>query len=105
MNERSVFLAALEIDCGQRATYLDAACGTNESFGTEAPTGCRAIEVGASRIQGQTVGYAFRIFYKMLDGWKETARAFNEVSATFSGADPKRLLVAYQVPLAPRAMS
>lgn len=42
---------------------------------------------------------AFRIFYKMLDGWKDTARAFNDVSANFAGTDPKRLLVAYQVPL------
>jgi predicted TIM-barrel fold metal-dependent hydrolase len=42
---------------------------------------------------------AFRIFYNMLDGWREAARAFNDISAQFAGADPKRLLVAYQVPL------
>jgi predicted TIM-barrel fold metal-dependent hydrolase len=42
---------------------------------------------------------SFRIFYKMLDGWRETARAFNDVSAEFAAADPNRLLVAYQLPL------
>jgi predicted TIM-barrel fold metal-dependent hydrolase len=42
---------------------------------------------------------AFRIFYKMPDGWREAARAFNDISAQFAAADPKRLLVAYQLPL------
>jgi predicted TIM-barrel fold metal-dependent hydrolase len=42
---------------------------------------------------------AFRIFYKMRDGWREAARAFNDISGEFAAADPKRLLVAYQVPL------
>jgi predicted TIM-barrel fold metal-dependent hydrolase len=42
---------------------------------------------------------AFRMFYKMTDGWREAARAFNDISAQFAAADPKRLLVAYQVPL------
>jgi predicted TIM-barrel fold metal-dependent hydrolase len=42
---------------------------------------------------------AFRIFYGMLDGWRDTARAFTDISVDFASADPKRLLVAYQVPL------
>ncbi|ADP83544.1 amidohydrolase family protein [Pseudofrankia inefficax] len=42
---------------------------------------------------------SFRIFYKMLDGWKETARAFADFSSEFAAADPNRLLVAYQIPL------
>ncbi|OHV42682.1 hypothetical protein BCD48_30555 [Pseudofrankia sp. BMG5.36] len=42
---------------------------------------------------------AFRIFHKMLDGWKETARAFADISSAFAAADPARLLVAYQLPL------
>jgi hypothetical protein len=29
MTERELFLAALELDPAQRATYLDAACGTD----------------------------------------------------------------------------
>lgn len=41
---------------------LNDALGTTESFGNEAPAGCRAIEVGSSRLQNQTVAYAFRIF-------------------------------------------
>lgn len=42
---------------------------------------------------------AFRVFGKMLDGWKETARAFADISSDFASADPDRLLVAYQLPL------
>jgi predicted TIM-barrel fold metal-dependent hydrolase len=42
---------------------------------------------------------AFRIFGKMLDGWKETARAFADISSAFAAEDPNRLLVAYQLPL------
>lgn len=41
---------------------LNDALGTTESFGNEAPAGCRAIEIGSSRLQNQTVAYAFRIF-------------------------------------------
>ncbi len=41
---------------------LNASLGATETFGPEAPPGCRAIEVGASRLQNQTVGYVFRIF-------------------------------------------
>lgn len=42
---------------------------------------------------------AFRIIGKMLDGWKETSRAFIELSTNFAAADPDRLFVAYQIPL------
>jgi uncharacterized protein DUF1553 len=41
---------------------LSAATGVPENFGNDAPTGSRAIEVGASRLQNQAVNYAFRIF-------------------------------------------
>jgi hypothetical protein len=41
---------------------LSAAIGVPENFGADAPPNCRAIEVGASRLQNQAVGYAFRIF-------------------------------------------
>jgi hypothetical protein len=41
---------------------LNDAIGTKETFGAEAPAGCRAIEIGSSRLQNQTVAYAFRIF-------------------------------------------
>jgi Protein of unknown function (DUF1549)/Protein of unknown function (DUF1553) len=41
---------------------LNTALGTKETFGPEAPAGCRAIEIGASRLQNQSVAYAFRIF-------------------------------------------
>ena len=34
---------------------LNTALGVTENFGTEAPAGCRAIEVGSSRVQNQTV--------------------------------------------------
>jgi hypothetical protein len=40
---------------------LNEAVGLKENFGPDAPPGCRAIEVGASRVQGQG-GYAFRVF-------------------------------------------
>lgn len=42
---------------------------------------------------------AFRVFGKMLDGWKETYRAFTDTSTAFASADPDRLFVAYQLPL------
>jgi hypothetical protein len=41
---------------------LDAALGVKETFGPEAPPGCRAIEIGSSRLQNGQVGYVFRIF-------------------------------------------
>jgi predicted TIM-barrel fold metal-dependent hydrolase len=42
---------------------------------------------------------AFRIFTRMLDGWRDAARVFNDISSSFAETDPKRLLLAYQVPL------
>jgi predicted TIM-barrel fold metal-dependent hydrolase len=42
---------------------------------------------------------AFRLFSRMLDGWRDTARAFNDISAQFAATDPERLLMAYQLPL------
>jgi hypothetical protein len=41
---------------------VNAALGVSEKFGADAPPGCRAIEVGASRLQNPAVAYAFRIF-------------------------------------------
>jgi hypothetical protein len=41
---------------------LDDAVGVSEKFGPEVPANCRAIEVGASRVQNGTVAFAFRIF-------------------------------------------
>ena len=41
---------------------LNAATGTKEVFGPDAPPGCRAIEVGSSRLQNQPAAYAFRVF-------------------------------------------
>jgi hypothetical protein len=41
---------------------LNSALGTTENFGPEAPTGCRAIEVGSNRVQNPTIAYAFRTF-------------------------------------------
>jgi hypothetical protein len=41
---------------------LDAATGSKERWGVEAPEGCRAIEVGASRLNNQAVNYVFRVF-------------------------------------------
>lgn len=41
---------------------LNEAIGVTENFGNDAPAGCRAIEVGASRLTNPTVNYVFRIF-------------------------------------------
>jgi hypothetical protein len=41
---------------------VNAAIGVAENVGPEAPPGCHAVEVGASRLQNQAVAYAFRIF-------------------------------------------
>jgi hypothetical protein len=41
---------------------IDAAVGVGEKFGTDAPPDCRAIEVGASRVQNGNLAYALRIF-------------------------------------------
>ncbi len=41
---------------------INSALGVTEAWGPEAPPNCRAIEVGSSRINNQTVMYALRIF-------------------------------------------
>jgi hypothetical protein len=41
---------------------LNTALGVTEKFGSGAPPGARAIEVGASRLQNANIGYALRIF-------------------------------------------
>jgi len=41
---------------------INDALGTKEAFGNDAPPGCRAIEIGSSRLQNQAQNYAFRIF-------------------------------------------
>jgi hypothetical protein len=41
---------------------LNAALGVTETVGNDAPAGCRAIEIGASRINNPAVNYVFRIF-------------------------------------------
>jgi hypothetical protein len=41
---------------------LNSALGTTENFGTDAPPNCRAIEVGASRVQNAAVAQVLRIF-------------------------------------------
>jgi hypothetical protein len=41
---------------------LNTALGVAENFGTDAPPNCRAIEVGASRVQNPVVAQIFRIF-------------------------------------------
>jgi hypothetical protein len=43
---------------------LNSALSATEAFGPEAPANVRAVEVGSSRIQNATVGYAMRIFGK-----------------------------------------
>jgi predicted TIM-barrel fold metal-dependent hydrolase len=42
---------------------------------------------------------AYRFLYKMRDGWKEAARAFNDALIDFGSVDPKRLNVSYQIPI------
>ncbi|HEY1379427.1 MAG TPA: DUF1549 domain-containing protein, partial [Gemmataceae bacterium] len=41
---------------------LDAALGTEEQWGNEAPAGRKMVEVGASRLNNNNLGYALRIF-------------------------------------------
>ncbi|HXG11908.1 MAG TPA: DUF1549 domain-containing protein [Gemmataceae bacterium] len=41
---------------------LNSALGVTEDFGNDAPPNARAIEVGASQVQNQTLAYVFRIF-------------------------------------------
>jgi uncharacterized protein len=42
---------------------------------------------------------AFRYLYMIKNGWKEATRAFNTALSEFASADPKRLIVSYQVPI------
>jgi predicted TIM-barrel fold metal-dependent hydrolase len=42
---------------------------------------------------------AFRYLYLVKNGWKEATRAFNEALAEFASADPRRLIVSYQIPI------
>ncbi len=41
---------------------LNAALGTSENWGNDAPSGCKAVEVGVSRLANANLMYAFRIF-------------------------------------------
>jgi hypothetical protein len=41
---------------------LNSALNVTETYGNDAPNGCRAIEVGSSRVTNQQVGYVLRIF-------------------------------------------
>jgi len=41
----------------------------------------------------------FRHFHLIGDGWQTVARAFNDILAEFSAVNPKRLVVAYQLPI------
>jgi hypothetical protein len=41
---------------------LNAALGSPENFGPDAPPNCRAVEIGASRLQNSNLGYVLRIF-------------------------------------------
>jgi predicted TIM-barrel fold metal-dependent hydrolase len=42
---------------------------------------------------------SFRYLYLIENGWKEATRAFNSALAEFAAADPKRLVVSYQIPI------
>jgi uncharacterized protein len=42
---------------------------------------------------------AFRYLYMVKNGWREATRAFNDTLAEFASADPKRLIVSYQIPI------
>lgn len=42
---------------------------------------------------------AFRYLYLIEDGWKEATRAFNLALGDFASADPRRLVVSYQIPI------
>jgi hypothetical protein len=41
---------------------LNTALGVTEDFGADGPAKCRAVEIGASRVQNQTLSYTFRPF-------------------------------------------
>jgi uncharacterized protein len=42
---------------------------------------------------------AFRYLYMVEHGWEEATRAFNTALAEFAAADPRRLVVSYQIPV------
>src|SRR5829696_8686817 len=42
---------------------------------------------------------SFRYLYLIEEGWQEATRAFNETLGDFAAADPKRLIVSYQIPI------
>lgn len=42
---------------------------------------------------------AFRYLYLIDDGWREATRAFNTTLGEFAAADPRRLVVSYQIPI------
>src|SRR6476660_1044656 len=42
---------------------------------------------------------SFRYLYLIEDGWREATRAFNETLGDFAAADPRRLIVSYQIPI------
>lgn len=42
---------------------------------------------------------AFRYLYLIEDGWRESTRAFNVTLGEFAAADPRRLVVSYQIPI------
>jgi len=42
---------------------------------------------------------AFRYLYLIKNGWQESTRAFNTALADFASADPRRLIVSYQLPI------
>jgi hypothetical protein len=46
----------------QVVDVLNSALGVSENFGADTPANCKAVEVGASQVQNQTLAYAFRIF-------------------------------------------
>jgi predicted TIM-barrel fold metal-dependent hydrolase len=42
---------------------------------------------------------AFRYLYLIPNAWRESTRAFNDALAEFASADPKRLIVSFQIPI------
>ncbi|MDE3204771.1 MAG: amidohydrolase family protein [Acidobacteriota bacterium] len=42
---------------------------------------------------------AFRYLYLVRNGWREATRAFNSALGEFASADPRRLVVSYQIPI------
>ncbi|MHB8466484.1 MAG: amidohydrolase family protein, partial [Acidimicrobiales bacterium] len=42
---------------------------------------------------------AFRYLYLVKNGWKESTQAFNDALGDFASADPKRLVINFQIPI------